>query len=176
MSVVLAVDASGSMRGKNIEQVRSASDIFLKNLPAQVECGLLLFNHQILPPEVQPGREREPLLQRIQNVQPSGGNACFDAAARGIAMLQGLPQKKAVVLVTNGLDLQSTTSADQVIAQANEHQVKVYTVGIGEKSTLEPVLSVLVLDHSGSMKQPADDQDKVEKSRACTSPASAFSR
>ena len=176
MSIVLAVDASGSMRGKSIEQVRFASDMFLKNLPVQADCGLLLFNHQILHPEVKPGRDRNLLLQRIQNVQPSGGNACFDAAARGIEMLKDLPHKKAVVLVTNGLDLNSKTTADHVIVQANEHGVKVYTVGIGEKSTLEPVQSVLVLDHSGSMKQPADDQDKAEKIQGLHRAGVDFSR
>src|SRR5581483_11454600 len=68
----------------------------------------------------------------------------------------------------------SKIEIDQVIARARKHGVTIFTIGIGEAGTLEPVNSMLVLDHSGSMKPPADDSDKVPKIKALHQAASRY--
>ena len=167
LSVVMAVHTSSSMKGKRMEQVRVASDTFLKRLPSRADCGLILFNHEMRQ-TIEPILQREPLVAAIHGVQPRGGTAYLDAAKKGIDMLKGIPHDKALVLITNGIDLNSKATVPEIIALASNKQnkIRIFTIGIGEPGKLEQVSSVLVLDHSGSMLEPADKNDPVRKIEA----------
>ena len=168
LSVILALDTSGSMKEHGrMAQARDAADVFLGKLAPKVDCGLILFDHEIrekLPPIF----DRKPLLAKIQTTQPRGGTAYLDAASEAIAMLQFTKRgrDRAVVLMTDGIDLNSKKSIQQVVAEAKKERTHVYTIGIGEPGRLEQVSTVLALDHSGSMKPPADNRDTTPKIEA----------
>lgn len=178
LSVMLAIDTSGSMKEHGrMPQARAAAETFLTKLPKAADCGLILFDHEIRhkSPPIFP---REPLLQQIRDVQPRGGTAYLDAAAEGVRTLAAMPpgRDKAVVLMTDGIDLNSSKTLQEVIKQAIDHRVRVYTIGIGEPGKLERVSTALVLDHSGSMKPPAGDGDRTPKIKALHEAASRFVR
>jgi VWFA-related protein len=168
LSVMLALDTSGSMKEhERMKQARIAADVFLNKLPSAADCGLILFDHEIrdsLPPIF----ERPPLLVKINATDPRGGTAYLDAAAEGVKILRGTARgrDRAIVLMTDGIDLNSKKTIEEVIAEAKREKVPVYTIGIGEPGKFEPVNTVLVLDHSGSMKPPADDEDTTPKIKA----------
>lgn len=169
LTAMLVMDTSGSMKEHGrMPQARAAADLFLSKLSAQATCGLILFDHEIRPPVMGPVLDRQQLRQPIHQVGPRGGTAYLDATAAAIAMLakSRRSSNRAVVLMTDGLDLNSSTTLPKVLQQAAEAHVRIYTVGIGEAGKLEPVTSVLVLDHSGSMQPPADEQDKTSKIKA----------
>lgn len=168
LSVMLALDTSGSMREHGrMEQARVAADVFLKKLPKGSDCGLILFDHEIRK-KMPPSFERDRLLSEIRSTQPRGGTAYLDAAAEGISMLRATRRgrDRAVVLMTDGIDLNSKKTIDDVIKQARLERVRVYTIGIGEPGKLEQVNTVLALDHSGSMTLPADSLDTTPKIEA----------
>jgi VWFA-related protein len=169
LSAVLALDTSGSMKERNrMAQAKAAAETFLRKLPGRADCGLILFDHEIRPPVLPPSVDRQGLLKEIRDVQPRGGTAYLDAAAKGIDILGKAPsgRDKAVVVLTDGIDLNSQTPLNLVINEAIKNKVRVYTIGIGEPGRQERVTTALVLDHSGSMKPPADDHDIVPKIQA----------
>jgi VWFA-related protein len=176
LGLVMVLDTSGSMKEHGrMAQAKAAAEVFLDKLPAKADCGLILFDHEIREPVLSPTPNRNLLREQIRAVEPRGGTAYLDAAARAVRML--VPQvgrEKAVVVLTDGLDLNSQATVDQVIQLARKSRVRVYTVGIGEPGKLEPVNSVLVLDRSGSMHPPADDQDRVSKIKALHRAAARF--
>jgi VWFA-related protein len=161
LSVILAIDTSGSMKEHNrMTMARTAAETFLSKLPAAADCGLVLFDHEIretLPPIL----PRKPILAKINAIQPRGGTAFRDAALAAVKVLSQVPPGKdrALVLMTDGADVNSTHSIDEVIAEAKKQRVRVFTIGIGSPGTLEQVSTALVLDRSGSMELPADDAD-----------------
>lgn len=168
LSVMLAIDTSGSMKDHGrMEQARVASGAFLGKLPTRADCGLILFDHEIRD-KMPPIFDRQPLLQRIETTQPRGGTAYLDAASEGIAVLRGVKggRDRTLVLVTDGIDLNSKKSIRDVVAEAKKGGVRIYTIGIGEPGKLPLVSTVLVLDHSGSMKPPADKFDTTPKIEA----------
>lgn len=168
LTVMLALDTSGSMKEHGrIQQARLAADVFLNKLPKASECGLILFDHEIRE-KMFPIKERVPLLIKINSTDPRGGTAYLDATSEGIDMLKGVRRgrDRALVLMTDGIDLNSKKSIAQVIAEAKKERVRVYPIGIGEPGRLEQVNTVLVLDHSGSMKPPASDTDTTPKIEA----------
>jgi Mg-chelatase subunit ChlD len=175
LSVVLAMDISGSMSSRDrIVQARKAADVFLRALPAKADCGLILFDHQIRVKEA-PSTNRSVLYKHIEAALPRGGTAYLDAALEAIEMLRhSAYPDKALVLMTDGLDLNSKATLDQVIQQARQARVRVYPIGIGEPGTLEPLTTVLALDKSGSMVLPASDTDRLPKLEALKKAATRF--
>jgi VWFA-related protein len=177
LSVVTAIDTSGSMKKTGMAQAREAAETFLSKLPKKADCGLILFDHEIrdtLPPIL----TREPLMEKIRAVEPRGGTAYLDAASAAIQMLSRVAagRERALVLMTDGIDLNSTKTLDQVVAEASKAGVRIYTIGIGEPGLLSKVSTALVLDHSGSMKPPADDKDETPKIQALHEAGSRFVR
>jgi len=175
LAVVLAMDISGRMKiHGGMEQARRAAGVFFNSLPAKADCGLILFNHKVVS-TLPLTKDRAPLRQLIDAAQPRGGTAYFDAAEKAIEMLAASPIKaRALVILTDGVDINSASNLDRVIALAKKARVKVYTIGIGEPGRQDRVTSVLVLDKSGSMNLPANERDTVTKIQALKGAADLF--
>jgi VWFA-related protein len=178
LSVVLAMDISGSMtKFGRIEQARRAAAVFFdpqRGLPARADCGLILFNHKVAESRT-PSSDRAALQKLIAAATPNGGTAYLDATDKAIDMLKPFTSKsKAVVLMTDGVDINSDKTLEDVIAKAKAANVRVYTIGLGEPGKQDRVTSVLVLDRSGSMNLPANNQDKRAKILALRDAASRF--
>jgi VWFA-related protein len=176
LSVILALDTSGSMKEHHrMPQAQEAARTFLSKLPATADCGLILFDHEIRQ-TLDPVRDRTAVIDSVRKVQPRGGTAYLDAAFRGVQMLGATPahRDRALVVMTDGVDINSTRTIEAVIAEAKKQRARVYTVGIGEPGKFEQVSTTLVLDHSGSMQPPADDADTTPKIRALHTAAARF--
>jgi VWFA-related protein len=175
LTTVLAIDISGSMadHGK-LNEAKQAARLFLEQLRPQSECGLILFDHKLRVQQA-PAAQRERLRAYIDAAVPRGGTAYLDATAEAIHMLRNAAGRKAVLLLTDGVDLNSRRSMADVIREATAAKVPVYTIGAGEPGRNIPVTTVLVLDCSGSMDEPADDSDeKSTKMQALHQAASRF--
>ena len=181
LSVVLALDISGSMaRGRKMEDAKKAALGFLDRLGADAEVGLILFDH-LLRVTVAPEKatatkaaHREKLRQHIRDAKPQGGTAYLDATVKATELLRGCTGRKVAVVMTDGVDMNSSASLKVAIDSAVKEDVTVYTVGIGEKGKNDPVTTVLVLDRSGSMLEKADDKDKDSKIDALKRAAARF--
>lgn len=181
LKTVLALDISGSMAAESKwAQAQEAAHTFLNRLDQRSDSGLILFDHEIRVREA-PASERSTFAAHrdtvrgfIDAAKPGGGTAYLDAAALGVDMLKDVAGRRAVVLVTDGVDMNSSKRLDQVIRLASNAKVPVYTLGIGEPGKNEPVTTVLVLDQSGSMHQKANTKDRMTKIDALKTAASRF--
>ncbi len=190
LTTVLAIDVSGSMKNNGkIEQARKAALAFLDKLDSRADTGLILFDHEVpennperfQPPSGDPAEyvaHRDRLRGLITRAEPLGGTAYLDAASRAIDLLQDkkLPPtgRRAVLLMTDGVDMNSKQTLEAVIEKARKARIPIYTLGIGEPGKKEQVNTVLVLDHSGSMRGKASDQDRKSKMEALKQAASRF--
>jgi VWFA-related protein len=187
LTTVLAMDISGSMENtsgdsgiKKIDEARKAAGIFLDHLSPKSETGLILFDHLMRVKEAplrDPSRyaeHRKKVRELIDAARPSGGTAYLDAAAQGVEMLKGRDGRRALLIMTDGVDMNSRATLAGVIKLATVNQVPIYTLGIGELGKYKNVTTVLVLDHSGSMKGKADATDKRSKIEALRTAASRF--
>lgn len=186
LTTVLAMDVSGSMQrrsgggGAKIEEARQAANEFLNRLDSKADTGLILFDHEMKvmeKPTADPARFKEHrahVRQLIDAAQPSGGTAYIDAAYKAVDMLYGFSGRRAVLLMTDGVDMNSKKTLAEVIKKANVQGVPIYTLGIGEPGKNEAVTTVLVLDHSGSMNGKASDTDEDSKIVALKTAANRF--
>jgi VWFA-related protein len=182
LTTVLAMDCSGSMAEHHkMDEAKNAARLFLDRLHEKADSGLILFNHELLQPTEAPLRDRDrnvqhrqTLRRRIDAARPDGGTAYLDATLEAVEMLRDFEGRRAVILMTDGVDLNSKHSLYEVIKRAKVAGVPVYTLGVGEPGKNDPVSTVLVLDHSGSMSEPAEEGDKISKIEALHRAAGRF--
>lgn len=181
LTVMLAMDTSGSMlEAGKLQEAKSAGGVFLERLHPKANCGLVLFNHDVY--QVEPpvknldrlGFHRDMLRERIKEAKGQGGTAWIDATWKSLETVVDLDGRKAILVMTDGVDMNSKRDLGEVIKRAKVSGIPVYTLGVGEPGKNEPVSTVLVLDHSGSMKGSADDTDLVRKLSAMHKAASRF--
>lgn len=131
VSLGLIVDTSGSMLNK-IVSARRALRRFVNTVHPQDEVFLEAFNqHFLLLQDFTDSRAL--LLQATTQLQPDGGTALYDAILDGLRRVQqGRRQKKALIVITDGLDVNSVASRDQTLDAIRRSGVLVYTIGVGD--------------------------------------------
>ncbi|MBL8822654.1 MAG: VWA domain-containing protein [Planctomycetia bacterium] len=152
-SAMLVFDTSGSMaRQEKLAEAQRASTIFLDQLHPDTHCGLVLFHHEPYG-RYAARKDRGALFQAISECQAAGGTACFDAIKTALNEMDqdGRDKRHALVVMTDGRDVNSKAKLDEVIQLAKSLETPVHTIGLGEAGRQQPVRTLLVLDRSGSM-------------------------
>ncbi len=131
VSVGIIVDTSGSMQPK-LAQARAAITEFVRNLNPQDDVFMFAFSSR--PFLLQPFTTNHYLiLSRLELLHAYGQTALFDTILDGLLMVQhGRYDKKALLVITDGMDNTSEATLGQVVAQARRMGVLIYSIGIGD--------------------------------------------
>lgn len=135
MSLGLVVDMSESMMNK-ISRARQALRLLADTIESRDEVFLAAFSST--PLLLQDFTDSRALvLQATAQLQPNGRTALYDAVLDGLKRIrQGHHQKKALVIITDGVDTASRALLDEVRAAIRSTNVLVYTIGIGNPNSL----------------------------------------
>src|SRR5262245_41234514 len=129
VSMGLAIDTSGSMRAK-LYTVSDAARGLIRQMRPDDEAFLVQFQTEaeLLQEFTSDRRELEEALRRIY---ASGGTALLDAiiAAADHAHEKGKRRRKALVVITDGLEKNSSVKEKAVIEAMKEDEVQLYLVG-----------------------------------------------
>jgi VWFA-related protein len=131
VSLGIALDTSGSMAGERIRAAREALDRFLYDLlAADDEIFLYRFSEQ--PDLVQRWTtDRDRLSRALGGIMPRGGTALYDTVAEAVPLAQtGSLRKKALLIISDGNDTNSSTRPDELKSLVRETEVLVYAIGI----------------------------------------------
>jgi len=114
-----------------IDRARQALRRFIESIRSQDEVFIAEFNQQ--PSLLQDFTDsRMLLMQAITMLRPVGGTSLYDAILDGLRRVKtGRNQKKALIVVTDGIDTGSFASLGQVTNAAKRSGVLLYTIGIG---------------------------------------------
>ena len=129
VNVVLLLDASSSMVAR-LEILRSSAARFLDTVVgADDRAALVVFENypQLLVPLTNDGAQ---LRQATSLIWAHGGTAFRDSVVASLHYLTGLRGRRALVVLTDGVDEHSRVRADQVLEYAQRAGIAVYTVGI----------------------------------------------
>jgi len=130
VSVGILVDTSGSMEPKTAQAVAAITE-FIHDLNDSDDVFLFAFSDR--PFLLQPFTKNHYLvLSRLVLLHAYGQTALFDTILDGLLMVQhGHYDKKALLVITDGMDNASQSDVNRVIAQARRMGVLVYSIGIG---------------------------------------------
>ncbi len=133
ISVSLVFDASGSMIGAGNAGAKQAGHAFVDLMDGVVdEVSIIWFNTQVTV--FQQFTTIKPMLHSAVDAIPAtGGTAVWDGIYAGLTELisTGLNPCRAVIALTDGADAASTRTPAEIIALANRHRIRVFTVGLG---------------------------------------------
>jgi VWFA-related protein len=138
VSIILALDSSGSMRKSAAEAVGAARE-FVDAIRPEDSLGLLEFADQsTLLHDLTTSREA--LLKTISEYVAVGGTALYDALWDSLTRLQQVKGRRAIVLVTDGRDENNPGTApgsvhtqSEVLELLSQADTTIYTIGVGPR-------------------------------------------
>jgi Ca-activated chloride channel family protein len=132
LSVVLAIDRSGSMRGRPIRDARQAAQDFVGEMRAIDRVGVVSFDDHVTVIS-RPNSDKGPLLKAIEQITVGKDTALNDAVMNALDLLSPFTGRRAVVVLTDGKENRSKASRKETINTSVEIGVPVITVGLGEE-------------------------------------------
>jgi tight adherence protein C len=135
LSVVLAIDISGSMSGEKLAQAKAAAISFVGSLGPTDKATLLAFNTKVL--DVVPATgDHSALKLGIDSLQAGGNTAAYDAlykAAQVVSTARPATSgsRRVIILLTDGEDTASIYSPRVASDVARQAGALVYTIGLG---------------------------------------------
>ena len=128
VSMGILLDLSGSMRGK-IEQVNQAALAFIQASNRQDQVFLIGFNEDVeLLQDFT--SDIDEITDALENTVVMGSTAIYDAVYLGVQKAHtGTKPKKAIILITDGVDRESYYSLDELVSKVQESDVQVFVVG-----------------------------------------------
>lgn len=129
--VLLLVDASGSMSGElKTTSGRMAAHQLLDALPPEDQVALAGFDHKYWG-IVAFTRERTKIRDAFSELAPFGSTALHDALDKAASDIASHGEgRRAVVVITDGVDTSSAKSADQVIERSRALDVPIYAISV----------------------------------------------
>ena len=159
-SVVIAVDRSRSMAGKQLDDATAAAREFLAAKSGSDRVAVVVFGSKA----VQLTRFASSTIDaddalRTMAVDAKSGTALNDAVALSASLLakeQG--RARVVVLLTDGQDVSSKSTLDQAIAGAHEAGTLVYPISIGASDKTKQPLQKLAKETGGAFNSAASSK------------------
>lgn len=134
LSVVLVLDASGSMR-ENMRFLQEAALTFVHKLE-DVDTALIVDFNEAVRGSAEFTGDNARLEQFVEALQAWGGTSLYDAIHYGLNRIKDQPGRKALVVFSDGADTTSTLKENEVIDYARSVEATVYCVGIRGSSGL----------------------------------------
>jgi VWFA-related protein len=133
VSVGFLFDASSSMR-KRMDRSIKAMEQFLKTSMPGDEYFLVRFSDR---PTLVTGFTHEPdqILKELSSIQPQGWTALLDAICLGVHNMKAAKNaRRALIILSDGGDNSSRYTESEVRNLVRESDVRVYAIGIFERS------------------------------------------
>lgn len=130
LGVAVAVDHSFSVSSRQLSLVVSGAERFLGALKPGDRAMILGVGSQT-ETLTSLSVERPPAIAALRRLAPWGTTPLYDAVVEAIASIDAVSGRRALVLITDGVDRYSTTPAARMIEQARRRNVLVYPVVLG---------------------------------------------
>jgi Ca-activated chloride channel family protein len=136
LTTLLVMDISGSMYdGGKLSAAKSAALAYIDQMRPGDQAGLVTFNTRVTYLQAVTA-DRAALIQAINGLDARGDTTMFDALDQAAQILQALPGRKAIIVLTDGLDNRSKFTADEVIQAISSSGLSISTIGLGDPSKL----------------------------------------
>jgi len=128
-TVVLLVDSSQSM-ARRLSAVQQVAHFFAENLGKRDKVIVAPFNHRV-GAITGPTNDVATTTEAIKSIKAGGGTAILNAIDQMATLLHGIEGRRAIILITDGFDENSTIDVQAAVQKAQTEQVTVYSVAVG---------------------------------------------
>jgi tight adherence protein B len=156
LSVVLAIDTSGSMQGSPIDAAKAAATEFLRKMPAGTRVAVVGFSDA--PYVVSPfSTDVAQLTGAIDGVRADGETALYDGVNLAVSQLAGAANSRhAIVLLSDGGDTASTNNLALTTAALAGADTSFYAAALLTAETDLQSLNLLAASSGGRVASASD--------------------
>jgi len=129
IAVVVAIDTSGSMT-LVLDRVKEAGEAFLLRLLPMDRATIINFDDKVVSGPAFTA-DRDQLVRYLRTkVQWGNGTHLWDAMYQGVAQVKAAPERKVVLVLSDGEDAGSHLGSGDVLETAQDAHVMVYVIGM----------------------------------------------
>jgi VWFA-related protein len=155
-TVAILVDTSGSMDRK-LPKVRQALAVFINRLDAKDQILLGAFSDRLFVLQ-NLTTDHQAAIDSLKMLHAYGRTALYNVIAEGLHRVsQGCYVRKALLVVTDGMDDASNLSLEETEDQARKAKLPIYFLGIGNPNNSSTVIGPITI---GPMSGDMDTLDK----------------
>jgi len=132
VTTMLVIDISGSMdKNDKIVAAKEAAKAYVSGMRAGDQAGLITYDTQVYT--VQPLTSDIPtLVSAIDALETGSDTAMYNALIEAEKALDGVSGRKAIIVLTDGMDNQSHATLDDVINGIGESGLSISAIGFGD--------------------------------------------
>jgi Ca-activated chloride channel family protein len=134
LTAVLVLDSSLSMRGERLDAALRGARAFAAGMADLDEAMLLLFSDRLLFRSEFTG-EAAKLEEGLAAVRADGGTALNDHLYLALQMLEARQGRRVVIVLSDGIDVDSVLPASEVLATVRRSQALVYWLRLRDQRT-----------------------------------------
>lgn len=143
LATILVIDTSGSMNsGGKLDAAKAAAQAYVEAALTDDLIGILSFNTDI--EYVQPlTKDRAALLAAIAALKAVDDTAMFDALKTAMELIMPIEGRKAIIVMTDGLDNRSKISPLALVQKVETAGLTISTIGLGDPKQSQGAITSL---------------------------------
>ena len=169
LTTMLVMDISGSMNsGGKLPAAKEAAQAYIQQMRTGDQAGLLTFNTSIKYVTPVTG-DFNALIAAINGLQAKNDTAMYDALVEAVETLEASSGRKAIIVLTDGLDNRSTYTADDVLERIGPAGLSISTIGLGDpthgpgaQTALDETALTSLAQQAGGVYGYAENDDTLQ--------------
>jgi len=129
LTAAILVDASFSMKGNRLRMAVQGARRFVEEMKELDEASLILFSDRLLY-ATDFTDDPQHLTQALSEVRAGGGTAINDHLYLALKRLEAEQGRRVVILLTDGVDIESTLDMEEVLWMVGRSQALVYWIRV----------------------------------------------
>jgi VWFA-related protein len=166
VTTMLVIDISGSMdKNGKLAAAKEAAKTYVAQMRSGDQAGLMTYDTKTY--YVQPiTSDTNSLVAAIDGLVTGSDTAMYNALVEAEKNLESINGRKSIIVLTDGLDNKSQSSADDVIAGVGQGGLTISTIGFGDASArgqvgLDEKGLQSLAEKTGGLYSFADDADAL---------------
>lgn len=133
ITTLLVIDVSGSMATDNkLQSAKTAADAYVDQMRPGDQAGVEEFDTHFKVVQAITA-DHQTLKSAIDSLQSGSDTAMFDALTNGVQLLANVSGRKAIIVLTDGMDNRSKGNEDAVIKAIGPSGLTISTIGLGDR-------------------------------------------
>jgi VWFA-related protein len=157
LTLMLALDGSGSVAGDRVRDLRRAATSLFGALAPADKVGLLTFSADVVV-HAAPTRDAPGVLAALERAFVGGDTSLVDACYSAVALAESGGGRPVAIVFSDGVDTSSFLRPEDVLAAARRSDTVVYAVTVGTHESA-PFLTSLSEDTGGRTLRLASSQE-----------------
>ncbi|HUI87975.1 MAG TPA: VWA domain-containing protein [Anaerolineales bacterium] len=142
LTTLLVIDVSGSMATANkLAQAKAAAEAYVNQMRPGDQAGVIAFDTHVSVVQAITG-DHQALNRAIDSLQSGTDTAMFDALASAEQLLGNVGGRKAILLLTDGMDNRSKSNEDAVIGAIGPSGLTISTIGLGNPQDVKSLQGI----------------------------------